>query len=131
MKRKPILTTAVVAVVVFLLGTAAQVQAAPFVYVTNIDGPNLSQYDAAGGLLAPLSPPTVSTQNNPTGIAVSPGGTSVYVTIAEPATVLQFSVGANGGLTLESTAPVPPGLSRLRWRSAQTVRTSTSATREA
>jgi DNA-binding beta-propeller fold protein YncE len=109
MKLKLILTTAIAGMALASFAAVAPAQAAPFVYVTNIDGANLSQYDAAGGLLSPLSPPTVSTQNNATGIAVSPDGTNVYVTTPEPAAIFQFSVGATGGLTLRSTAPVPPG----------------------
>ena len=71
MKRKSSLTTAVVAVVVFLLGAAVRAQAAPFVYVTNADSGNVSQYDAAGGALSPLSPPTVSTVTpSPVAVAV-------------------------------------------------------------
>src|SRR5206468_2086621 len=90
-------------------GAQAEPQDGPFVYVTNARSANVSQYSAAGGPLAPLSPATVRTGNNPSGVAASPDGTSVYVTTSEPATVLQYSVGAGGALSLKSSAIVPDG----------------------
>jgi DNA-binding beta-propeller fold protein YncE len=115
-KRMPILTAAVVAMVVFLLGAVAHAQAAPFVYVTNADSGNVSQYDAAGGALSPLSPPTVSTVTpSPGGVAVTPDGKTAYVTTTEffgtpeiEAAVLQYSVGTDGALRLQASAPLPP-----------------------
>jgi DNA-binding beta-propeller fold protein YncE len=80
--------------------------AAPFVYVTNARSGDVSEYDAAGGALTPLSPPTVAVGGNPLGVAVSPDGRNAYVTTDRPA-VLQFSVASNGTLTLRSSAPVP------------------------
>jgi DNA-binding beta-propeller fold protein YncE len=99
-----------------LLAAATPVQGAPFVYVTNASSGNVSQYDAAGGALAPLSPATVSTvHDNPLGVAVSPDGRSAYVTTSElygtpetDAAVLQYSVGAGGSLTLQASAAMPP-----------------------
>jgi DNA-binding beta-propeller fold protein YncE len=116
MKLKAILTTAVVGAIVFLLGAAAQAQAAPFVYVTNADSGNASQYDAAGGALSPLSPPTVSTvTRSPGGVAVTPDGKTAYVTTTEffgtpeiEAAILQYSVGTDGALRLQASAPLPP-----------------------
>ena len=78
MKRKAILTTAVVGIVVCLLGAAAPAQAAPFVYVTNQEQgvSSISQYEVgAGGLLAPLDPPKVFGGIANQGVAVSPNGT--------------------------------------------------------
>jgi DNA-binding beta-propeller fold protein YncE len=96
------------AVLVAALGIGAVPgHAAPFVYVTNFNSRDLSQYDAAGGALTPLSPPTVPLGDFPLGVAVSPDGKNVYVTTFHPS-VLQFAVAANGTLTLRSSAPVPP-----------------------
>jgi DNA-binding beta-propeller fold protein YncE len=116
MKLKAILTIAIIGVVLFLHGTAAQVQAAPFVYVTNADSGNVSQYDAASGALSPLSPPTVSAVTpSPGEVAVSPDGQTAYVTTAEffgtpeiEAAILQYSVGTDGTLRLQASAPIPP-----------------------
>jgi hypothetical protein len=67
---KPVLVAVLVAL---CLTCATRVQAAPFVYVTNAGGNDLSQYDVrAGGLLSPLSPPTVAAGDRPGGVAVSP-----------------------------------------------------------
>jgi DNA-binding beta-propeller fold protein YncE len=114
MKLKLILTTAIVGMAAALLA-ATSAQAAPFVYVTNSDSANVSQYDAAGGALTPLSPATVSTVHDfPLGVAVTPDGKSAYVTTSElygtpaiEAAVLQYSVGTDGSLTLRSSAALP------------------------
>ncbi len=84
--------------------TATLAQAAPFVYVTNVDSGNLSQYDAAGGTLAPLSPATVSAGLVPWDVAVSPEGRDAYVgmeaaTVSDSA-ILHYKIGATGTLTL-------------------------------
>src|SRR6185295_5194599 len=68
---------------VALLGVTAPAQGSSFVYVTNLGfgfGSSISQYSAgSGGLLSPLSPPTVGTGRAPGGVAVSPDARSVYV----------------------------------------------------
>ena len=98
------------AVAAAVLGAGApRASAAPFVYVTDALSAAVSQYDAGGPSLAPLVPPAVGTGVAPLGVAVSPDGTSAYVTTPEPASVRQYAIGANGGLTLASSAPVPPG----------------------
>jgi DNA-binding beta-propeller fold protein YncE len=95
---------------------APRAQANPFVYVagTNI----VSQFDAIGGSLTPLSPPAVTCVCGPSGIAVSPDGRSVYVThfVNPPAlgTVSQFDVGAGGALTPKVPATVTAGNGPLR-----------------
>jgi DNA-binding beta-propeller fold protein YncE len=110
MKLKLILTTAVVSTAAALLGSVAPASGAPFVYVTNVLSSNVSQYNAAGGALAPLSPATVATGNQPIGVAVSPDSKNVYVTTNFPvATILQYAVGPDGTLTLKSSATVPVG----------------------
>jgi 6-phosphogluconolactonase (cycloisomerase 2 family) len=99
-----------------LLAAAVPAQAAPFVYVTNALSGNVSQYDTAGGALAPLSPATVSAVHpNPLGVAVSADGRSAYVTTTEvydtpavEAAVLWYSVGTDGSLTLQSSVATPP-----------------------
>jgi 6-phosphogluconolactonase len=103
--RRLVECAALAVVAVGLATTGAR--AAPFVYVTNALSANVSQYDAAGGALAPLSPPTIGTGDNTIGAATSPDGKNVYVTTQQPAGVFQFSVGANGTLTLQSSATVP------------------------
>jgi DNA-binding beta-propeller fold protein YncE len=109
-KLKLILSTAVVGMVVCLLGAAAPAQAAPFVYVANSGSNDVSQYDVgAGGLLAPLSPATVAVgASSPLWVAVSPDGGSVYVVNDSPPSVSQFDVGA-GALSPKSPATVATG----------------------
>jgi DNA-binding beta-propeller fold protein YncE len=115
MKLKAILITAVVGIVVCLLGAAASAQAAPFVYVTNELSNDVSQYDiGAGGLLAPLSPPTVAAGTAPQeGVAVSPDGKSVYVSDFSAnfasGQISQYDVGPDGGLTPKSPPTVAAG----------------------
>ena len=84
--------------VVLLLASVAPAQAAPSVYVTNGDHVSVSQYGiGAGGLLAPLVPPTASAQDFPLGVAVSPNGKSVYVANeGRYDSVSQFNVAAGG-----------------------------------
>jgi DNA-binding beta-propeller fold protein YncE len=78
------------------LASAASAQAQPFVYVVEANG--VSQFDAMGGALSPLSPATVACACGPFGIAVSPDGKSMYVTqfLNPPSLgkVSQFDVGA-------------------------------------
>ena len=114
MKLKAILTTAVVGIVVCVLGGVAQgAAAAPFVYVGNVASDNVSQYDAFGGGLSPLSPFTVPAGSEPFRIAVSPDGRSVYVTNpgggTVPGTVSQYTVGPAGVLTPKTPATVAAG----------------------
>jgi DNA-binding beta-propeller fold protein YncE len=104
-----------VAAAVAFLGAAAPAQAAPFVYVTDRGGDEsvfdvgaVSQFDVgAGGLLAPLSPPSVASDGGASSVAVSPDGQSVYVT--NPSSVSQYDVGPGGALTPKSPATVGGG----------------------
>jgi DNA-binding beta-propeller fold protein YncE len=89
---------------------AAPAYGAPFAYVTSADTPDsdaVSQYNIGlGGLLAPLSPPTVAAED-PIDVAVSPDGRSVYVTNANSSfyppffdsNVGQYDVGGDGALS--------------------------------
>jgi 6-phosphogluconolactonase len=114
MRLKLILSTVIVGTAASLLGGAAPVQAAPFVYVTNLVDNTVSQYGSMGGLLAPLSPPTVEAGVGPSGVAVSPDGASVYVTNHtsdfSPGSLSQYSVSAAGTLMPKSPATVPVGI---------------------
>lgn len=93
-----------------LLACAGSAQAAPYAYVANIDGEgpsNVSQFNVgAGGLLAPLSPPTVGAGSGPDGVALSPDGKSVYVTNLNDNTISQYDVGAGGALSPKSPPTV-------------------------
>jgi DNA-binding beta-propeller fold protein YncE len=97
-----------------LAGAAPAAQAQPFVYVANNASSSVSQYDAMGGGLSPLTPASVPVRTDvfPNGVAVSPDGRSVYVAnttlaVIPGGSVSQFDVGANGTLTAKSPADVP------------------------
>jgi DNA-binding beta-propeller fold protein YncE len=121
-RRRLGLGVATVAVLV-AVAAPAPAQATPFVYVTGgYRSHDVSQFDAgAGGLLAPLSPPTVAADQRPTGVAVSPDGRSVYVAnagrfeLADPGgldagdNVSQFTIGVDGGLSPKSPPSVAAG----------------------
>jgi DNA-binding beta-propeller fold protein YncE len=87
---------------------AASAYGAPFAYVTgrsDVGNDAVSQYDIGlGGLLAPLSPPTVTAGQAPQGVAVSPDGRSVYVANASfgppfgQGNISQYDVRADGTL---------------------------------
>jgi YVTN family beta-propeller protein len=85
---------------------AAPAQAQPFVYVANRFASTVSQFDAKGGGLSALSPPTVASGGAPAQIAVRPDGKSVYVTNADDGTVSQYDVRADGTLTAKTPATV-------------------------
>ena len=83
--------------------------AAPFVYVANNTGTNVSQYDGSAGALSPLSPATVATRFGTLGAAVSPDGTSAYVTNGG-GTVSQYTIDpATGQLAPKTPATVAAG----------------------
>jgi DNA-binding beta-propeller fold protein YncE len=68
------------------------------------------QYDVgAGGILSPKSPPTVTAGATPVGVAISPDGTSVYVTNVGSFNVSQYDVGSSGALVPKSPATVAAG----------------------
>jgi DNA-binding beta-propeller fold protein YncE len=102
----------VVLAVVCLAG-AAPAQAQPFVYVANGGSNGVSQFDALGGPLVPLTPATAAAGGDPTGVAVSPDGKSVYVTNFVDNTVSQYDVGAGGALTPKTPATVATGMGPL------------------
>jgi YVTN family beta-propeller protein len=99
---------AVVAAVV-AAATAGVAQAAPFVYVANEGGGSVSQFDAAGGALAPLSPPTAPAGLGPLGLAVSPDASSLYVANESSNSVSQYDIGADGALSPKTPATVAGG----------------------
>jgi YVTN family beta-propeller protein len=96
------------ALIAGVLPAAAQAQ--PYVYVTNqAEGGTVSQFDAIGGPLLPLTPATVPAGAYPTGLAVSPDGKSVYVANQFSDTVSQYDVGAGGTLSPKTPATVAGG----------------------
>ena len=122
---------ALVAVVATLVGpgTARDAQAAPFAYVANEGGASVSQFDAAGGVLTPLSPPTVPAGSGPVGVAVSPDAGSLYVADASSNAVSQYDIGPDGTLAAPRVRRrSPPAVQRSRSRSAPTARASTLRT---
>lgn len=94
-----------VAVAMLIAWGAPAAQAAPFVYAAamhpSTGSASVYQFDGAAGALSPLSPSTASlpSLSNPQGVAVHPGGRSVYVAARNRGTVLQFSVAPDGSLT--------------------------------
>jgi DNA-binding beta-propeller fold protein YncE len=82
------------------------------VYVHNKGENTVSQYDVGpGGALSPKSPPTAPVRSrasvDPSGMAISPDGHSVYVVIADA--VEQYDVGAGGLLSDKSPPTVDAG----------------------
>ena len=70
----------------------------------------VSQYNRdAGGMLTPKSPATVAAGAFADGVAVSPNGTSVYVTNLLGSSVSQYDVGGGGALAPKSPATVAAG----------------------
>jgi DNA-binding beta-propeller fold protein YncE len=110
MNRRPWLAVGLALAVLIL---AAEAQAARHVYVTNSavpGGSSVSQYEVgAGGLLAPLIPPTVAAGTFPLAVTVTPDGRSVYVANADSDTLSQYDVGAAGALAPKNPGSVPGG----------------------
>ena len=94
-----------------LAAVSVPAYANPFVYVANSGSDDVSQYDlGSGGLLTPLSPPTVPAAGGfPSSVAVSPDGNSVYVTNQSSDSVSQYGVTADGTLTPKTPASVAAG----------------------
>ena len=91
------------AVAIAVLAVVAPAQAHRFVYVANEGSEYISQYRVgAGGLLAPLSPPTVASVKDLQGVAVSPDGLSVYVGNPDFDGVSQYDLGPEGRLSPKS-----------------------------
>lgn len=84
------------------------------VYVANMSGQTVSQFDSVSDALTPLSPASVAFSGSytPTAIAVSPDGRSAYVVGPNPTGVLapveffQYSVAPDGRLVPKSPATV-------------------------
>jgi 6-phosphogluconolactonase (cycloisomerase 2 family) len=72
-----------------------------FLYVSNFGGTgHINQYEVqAGGTLKPLSPPSVSSDPYPVGMAVSPDGRHLYAGTESAFGIDQFNIGPSGGLT--------------------------------
>ncbi|MDB5819508.1 MAG: hypothetical protein JWQ11_3148 [Rhizobacter sp.] len=87
-----------------------------FAYVVNAADSTISQYSvASGGALVPLTPTsattvsTTSTGTDPMAIAIDPLSRYAYVTLADSAKVLQYTIAATGVLTPMSPASVTTG----------------------
>jgi DNA-binding beta-propeller fold protein YncE len=99
-----------VLLVALAVSDAAAYAASGSLYVSDFFGATVSQDGiGAGGALAALSPPTITSGGNPRMMAVSPDGRSVYVANfagggAEG--VWQYDVGPGGLLTSKSPAAV-------------------------
>ena len=89
------------------LAVAAPASAAPFVYATIPAVGEVAEFDAAAGPLAPVG--TVGSAADPSSIAVTPDGTSVYVANSSNDTVSQYDVAANGTLTPKTPATIRTG----------------------
>jgi DNA-binding beta-propeller fold protein YncE len=89
------------------LAAAAPAGAAPFVYVSSWPGDAFT-FDTAGGALAMRQ--IVSAGSGVAGgVAVTPDGTSVYVTNFNQNLVYQYDVAADGTLTAKTTPTVKTG----------------------
>jgi DNA-binding beta-propeller fold protein YncE len=82
------------------------VAAAGRVYVTNISSNTVTQYAADGaGALSELAP-AVAAPRTPFGLALAPDGKSLYVAGFGDATIGQYTVAADGSLTVKAD-PAP------------------------
>jgi DNA-binding beta-propeller fold protein YncE len=82
------------------------VAAAGAVYVTNVGSNTISQYGADGGGALSQLAPAVGAPRSPTGLALSPDGTSLYVAAFGDGVVGQYDVAADGTLAIKA-APAP------------------------
>jgi 6-phosphogluconolactonase (cycloisomerase 2 family) len=88
-----------------------------YAYVTNYNNAgagSVSQYSigATDGVLTPMTPPTVTTGNQPWSVFVDPAGLYAYVTNFTDNTISQYTIGASDGtLTAMSPATIPTDLS--------------------
>jgi DNA-binding beta-propeller fold protein YncE len=76
------------------------------VYVANLGSNTISQYVAGGGGALSQLAPAVGAPRNPTGLALSPEGTSLYVAAFGDGVVGQYDVAGDGTLTVKA-APAP------------------------
>jgi 6-phosphogluconolactonase (cycloisomerase 2 family) len=87
----------------------------PFVYVAIPGPPKVSQFNAFGGPLSAISPPSVTASGSPLWVAIAPNGKSAYVTnrdggITSPGNVMQYDIDqATGALTAKTPATVAAG----------------------
>jgi DNA-binding beta-propeller fold protein YncE len=80
------------------------------VYAANLSESTISQYGVlVDGSLAPLTPATVPTGENPAKMTVSPDGRSLYVPNSSDDTVSQFTIGLGGTLVPKVPATVATG----------------------
>jgi len=87
------------------LAWAGPSPAAPFVYVGDTGGSVFQYGVGSGGLLSPLTPPSIAAGAGAGQVAVSPDGKSVYVTM--PSGIAQFDL-LDGGMLTPKNPPVLP-----------------------
>jgi len=88
----------------------AIVAASGRVYVANVGSNTVSQYAAdGGGALSELAP-AVATRRSPFALALSPGGSSLYVASFTDAVLGQYDVAGDGTLAVKAPPSVPAGL---------------------
>jgi 6-phosphogluconolactonase (cycloisomerase 2 family) len=81
-----------------------------YAYVVNNGDNTVSQYTiGTGGVLAPMSTPTVMTGTFPESITVDPTGHYAYVANLNDNTVSQYTITAGGALTPNTPATVATG----------------------
>ena len=85
-----------------------------YAYVANNDDNTVSQYSiGANGNLVPMTEPTVAAGSNPSSVTVHPSGKYAYVSTYNNTlsqyTILQYTIGTNGSLTLMNTPVVDAG----------------------
>jgi 6-phosphogluconolactonase (cycloisomerase 2 family) len=70
------------------------------VYVANLGGANLSQFQLASttGVLTPLTTPTVGTGTQPSQILIDPDAKFIFVVNQQANTVTEFTMNSDGTL---------------------------------
>jgi 6-phosphogluconolactonase (cycloisomerase 2 family) len=81
-------------------------------YVANYSGNTVSQYalSATDGSLSAIAPGTVSTNTNPSSVAMDPTGRYAYTADFGSNKVSQYTIGAGGALTPMATAFLATGI---------------------
>ncbi len=105
MKSRGRIGLALILKVALVLAGVAGASAAPFAYITNMSGNNVSVIDTATNTVVA----TVAVGVTPLGVAVSPDGSFVYVTNSGSSTVPGVSVIATGTNTVVATVSVGSG----------------------
>jgi 6-phosphogluconolactonase (cycloisomerase 2 family) len=105
-------TTIITAALNGITSNSATLTVVAFAYAVNFGGNNVSQFVIGpDGTLAPIGAGIVAAGNNPFSLAVDPASKYVYVANFYqpgnlPATISQFTIGADGSLTAIGTGSV-------------------------